>query len=190
MSHPNPPAASARERLLLAATAVWAADPSAPLDAVAEAAGVGRATLHRHFPARADLMRAAALDGITALETALNDAALDQRAPSDAVDALIDLLVPFGERLHFLLVTGDLVGDAEVTAAEARVDEPIRTVLDRATAAGVFRADVPAAWRFAALEALIYAAWTGVADGDLARRDAARLVRDTIRRGLGAEARP
>jgi AcrR family transcriptional regulator len=177
-----------RDRLLLAAAAVWAADPSASLDVVAQAAGVGRATLHRHFATRADLMRSAALDGIAALATALHAAALDSRPPAEAIDALIDLLVPFGERLHFLLVTGDLIDDAEVLAAESSVDAPIRRVLDAAVEAGVLRAGVPRAWLFRALEALLYAAWAAVAAGELARLDAPGLVRDAMRRGFGTTA--
>ncbi|WP_345780906.1 helix-turn-helix domain-containing protein, partial [Gemmatimonas sp.] len=46
---------SARDRIVEAAATVWAADPSATLDVVAQRAGVGRATLHRHFPSRAAL---------------------------------------------------------------------------------------------------------------------------------------
>jgi TetR/AcrR family transcriptional repressor of mexCD-oprJ operon len=179
---------SARARLLQAAAVVWAANPSAPLDAVARAAGVGRATLHRYFASRADLMRAAALEGIGALAAALAAAELPTRPPAEALAALIDLLVPFGERLHFLLVTGDLIGDDDVAAAEATVDAPIRQVLEAAVSAGLLRTDVPAAWRFRALEALLYAAWTAVAGGELARNDAPALVRDAFHRGFGVDA--
>jgi hypothetical protein len=130
-------------------------------------------------------MRSAALDGIAALGAAIEQAQLDTLHPNAALDALIDVLVPFGDHLHFLLVTGDLIGDADVSAAEAQVDAPIRAVLDRAAADGVLRVDVPSAWRFRTLEALLYAAWIGVADGELARLDAPGLVRDAYRRGLG-----
>jgi AcrR family transcriptional regulator len=188
MQHPRSNADAPRDRLLRAAAATWAADPSAPLDAVARAAGVGRATLHRHFASRADLMRAVALDGIAALAHSLEAAELAARTPEQALSTLIDVLVPFGDRLHFLLVTGDLIGDADVEAAEAQVDAPIRWVLDRAAAGGVLRADVPSAWRFRALEALLYAAWTGVADGEIARLDAPGLVCDAYWRGLGTAA--
>ncbi|MFO0230533.1 TetR family transcriptional regulator, partial [Gemmatimonas sp.] len=67
---------SARDRIVEAAATVWAADPSATLDVVAQRAGVGRATLHRHFPSRAALIRTAALEGIAALAAALDAATL------------------------------------------------------------------------------------------------------------------
>lgn len=176
---------AARDRIVEAAATVWAADPSATLDVVAQRAGVGRATLHRHFPSRAALIRTAALEGIAALAAALDAAALGQRRPAEALDALINILVPFGDRLHFLLVTGELIDDPDLAAAEAAVNGSIRQLLDSAAAAGVLRNDLPSAWRFRALEALLYAAWTAVAVGEIARLDAPELVRDTLRRGFG-----
>lgn len=176
---------AARERLLRAATSTWAADPSASLDAIAQAAGVGRATLHRHFSSRAELMRSVALDGIGALSSTLDAARLTERPPAEALEALINLLVPFGERLHFLLVAVDLGGNSEVAAAEECVDAPIRRVLDRAAEAGLLRAEVPKAWRFRALESLLYASWIAVASGEIARLDAPGLVRDAFIRGFG-----
>ena len=186
----TPAPTAARERILLAAATVWAADPSAPLEVIAQAAGVGRATLHRYFASRGDLIRAAALSGIDALGATLERAALFDMPAGDALDLLIALLVPFGDRLHFLLVTGDLLTDPELAEAEATIDAPIRRLLDAAAAAGVLRADMPGAWRFRALESLLYAAWTAVAAGEVARLDAPVLVRDAFRRGFGAEARP
>jgi len=179
-------ATAPRERLLHAAATIWAANPSASLETIAESAGVGRATLHRHFASRLDLMRATALHGINALTSAIHDATREAQPPDEALDALIEVLVPFGDRLHFLLVTGDLLGDEAVTAAELAVDTPIRRVLDAAAATGALRPEVPAGWRFRALEALLYAAWTAVAEGSLARQDAASLVRDAFRRGFAA----
>ena len=176
---------AARDRIVEAAATVWAADPSATLDVVAQRAGVGRATLHRHFPSRAALIRTAALEGIAALAAALDAATLGQRKPAEALAALINILVPFGDRLHFLLVTGELIDDPDLAAAEAEVNASIRQLLDVAAAAGVLRNDLPASWRFRALEALLYAAWTAVAAGEIARLEAPELVRDTFRRGFG-----
>jgi AcrR family transcriptional regulator len=185
MDHKSIISSPPRDRLLRAAASVWAADPSAPLETVAAAAGVGRATLHRHFPTRVDLMRAAALDGLAALADAVEMVTAAATSPGATLDALIEALVPFGDRLHFLLVTQELLGDAALQRAEAQIDGPVRRVLDEAAAAGELRSDAPSAWRFRALEALLYASWTAVAEGDVARRDAPRLVREAFRRGFG-----
>jgi AcrR family transcriptional regulator len=174
-----------RDRIVAAATRVWSVDPSAALDVIATEAAVGRATLHRYFPARADLLRAAVVEGIVALDQALEQAALPHQAPRDALATMTAILVRFGDRLHFVLVAAELVGDPAVSEAEARVDARLRRVLDEAVAHGVLRANVPDAWRFRAIEALVYAAWTAVAAGELAPLDAPGLVFDTMIRGLG-----
>jgi hypothetical protein len=72
-----------------------------------------------------------------------------------------------------------------VQRAEAQIDAPIRQLLDDAANARELRAGVPSGWRFRALEALLYAAWTAVAEGTVARLDAPGLVRDAFRRGFG-----
>lgn len=51
-------ATSASDRIIAAARQMLAHDPTLPIAAVAEAAGVSRATLHRHFHTRADLLAA------------------------------------------------------------------------------------------------------------------------------------
>lgn len=176
---------AARTRILAAATRIWSADPSAPLETVASEAAVGRATLHRYFPARADLLRAAAIDGILTLDDALSSAGLADQAPLVALRTMTDILVRFGDRLHFVLMAGDLLGDAAVAEVERRVDTRLHALLDRAVTAGTLRADVPKAWRFRVIEAIVYAAWTAVAEGELAVNDAPGLVYDAMIRGLG-----
>ncbi|MEO0677815.1 MAG: helix-turn-helix domain-containing protein [Pseudomonadota bacterium] len=47
-----------RDAIIEAAFAVFSKHPNASLGDVAQHAGVGRATLHRHFPGRAELIRA------------------------------------------------------------------------------------------------------------------------------------
>jgi hypothetical protein len=135
--------------------------------------------------ARADLLRAAAIDGILTLDEALANAGLTEQPAAEALRALSAILVRSGDRLHFVLMAGELLGDAAVTEVERRVDARLHRVLDRAVAEGVLRADVPKAWRVRVLEALVYAAWTAVADGELAVNDAPGLVHDAMLRGLG-----
>src|SRR3954454_3768233 len=55
---PRADAARSRARSLEAAARLFADNPRATMAQVATAAGIGRSTLHRHFPTRADLDRA------------------------------------------------------------------------------------------------------------------------------------
>ncbi len=177
---------TARDQVVAAAIRIWAADPSASLERVAAEAGVSRATLHRSFPARADLLRAATLDGLTALDHALTDADLGDGDSDASFARLIELLVRAGDRLHFTLVAAELLDDPVVREVEADIDARLRALLDGAVRAGVLRADTAPAWRFRMIESVVYAAWTAVAAGDVAYNDAPALVRTTILRGIGA----
>jgi AcrR family transcriptional regulator len=79
-----------RDRLVAAAVDVFArVGPDAPLDEIAQAAGVSRTTLHRHFTSRADL---------AATVFAANVAAIESRAEElrDEADGLAQLY-------HFVL---------------------------------------------------------------------------------------
>ena len=60
--------------IIEAAFEVFSANPSASLSVVADRAGVGRATLHRYFPGRRELMRALAKLAIEELDMAVEKA--------------------------------------------------------------------------------------------------------------------
>ncbi|MDA5146287.1 helix-turn-helix domain containing protein [Streptomyces sp. AD681] len=64
---PRSDARENRARILTAARAVLAGDPSAPLQSVARAAGVGQGTMYRHFPGREALLVAVHQEELNAL---------------------------------------------------------------------------------------------------------------------------
>jgi len=152
---------------------------------IADVAGVGRTTLHRHFPGRRDLMRAITLDALEECEAAIGAARMGEGTAAEVVARLAGGLVPIGERFHFLLYEAELEEDPEIQAADARVTGPVGELVERGRREGTFRPDVPAAWILDAFEALVYAAWEGVHKGRLAPLDAPRLVTGTLLSGLG-----
>ncbi|MEW6734681.1 MAG: TetR/AcrR family transcriptional regulator [Acidobacteriota bacterium] len=175
-----------RALLLQAAARVVAENPQATLIEIARAAGVGRATLHRHFGSRLDLIRATGLEAIVRLENSLRGYSLNSIEPLTALDLLVKILVPWGEKLRFLMVAVELYDDPELKAAESKVDDLIGSVLLNARTAGVLRQDVSPTWIFSVFEALLYTTWTAVSQGNLAANDAARTLRDTFLQGLGS----
>jgi AcrR family transcriptional regulator len=85
---PAPRRADARrnyERLLAAATEVFGQrGADAPLDEIARRAGIGNATMYRHFPTRSDLLIAVYADEVAAL-CARGEALLAAGAPGAAL---------------------------------------------------------------------------------------------------------
>jgi AcrR family transcriptional regulator len=144
---PRSDAARNREQLLAAATRVIAsADGSPSMRAIAEAAGVGIATLYRHFPTRESLVEAVYRDQVARLLTGARE--LLARLPPAA--ALRDWMDLFGEwiatkngMLDTLLA---LINSGEIAHAQTRTEllVAITEILDAGQAAGDLRADITA----------------------------------------------
>ena len=84
------------------------------MDEVARAAGIGRATLHRHFAGRDALVGALEDLGIREFEAALDAAALDEGTAAGGLRRLIAAVEPSAGLLSFLVTENQLFEGAEV----------------------------------------------------------------------------
>ena len=116
-----------------------ARDRAATLAEIAEAAGVGRSTLHRHFADREELVAAAVEDSLAALGQAVEDAALDQGPPVEAMRRLVAAMAGVGDRLRFLLATPGVLEGREGPAPS---DGPVIELIERGQAEGAFGPEV------------------------------------------------
>jgi AcrR family transcriptional regulator len=179
-----------RPPLLDVAAEVLVADPAASLAEVAEAAGIGRTTLHKHYATRDDLLRAVGHRAIDRWETALDQVeALDQAADR-GLAAIIAAMVPIGSQLGFLWRTQILNRDSGLPDRAAATESRTLAVLRQAQDRGVLAGGTPDWWLLDTFYSLIYMAAESVADGKLAPNDAPGLVTDTLLRGIGARMIP
>ncbi|WP_020672074.1 TetR/AcrR family transcriptional regulator [Amycolatopsis nigrescens] len=179
----------ARERpsTLEIAADVLVADATASLAEVAKAAGIGRTTLHKHYPTRQALLVAVAHDSLRLLENAIEDARLDDQGESaaEALRRMIELLVPLGSRIAFLLRQPSLDAEVAITERFERVEEPVNAFVERAQQELVLRPELPVWWVANSLYSFVYTAWEGITLGKLAPLDAPGLALDTALAGLG-----
>ena len=91
-----------REAIVDAAIDALARNPGASLSAIAERAGVGRATLHRHFSSRADLLTAITRQCMDEVDAVVDEAIGDARSARDRLSRMLEALIPLGDRYHFL----------------------------------------------------------------------------------------
>ena len=138
-----------RGRILEAAEVVFASEGiEAPVDVIAEKAGVGVGTLYRHFPTKEKLCEAILIDR-------LRDLTEDARAQADAPDPVAAF---FGFLEHFVALGAskrDLIAavmgaglDFEEAAADVKEElrDAVGVLMHRAQEVGAVRADVtPAA---------------------------------------------
>jgi AcrR family transcriptional regulator len=128
-------------RIVAAARDIFARDgASATLSQVAAAAGVGNATLYRHFPNRQALAAAVYTD-IVENDIRPTIAALGENAPREAfVEALARLEDAMFEQRTLLASMGDL---ADLTVdLFTRDREQFEAIIAQAKAAGALRADL------------------------------------------------
>ena len=175
---------SSRQALIDTAIQILAAQPGASLEEIARGAGVGRATLYRHFGSRDGLVRELALASIAETDEAM------ARIPStgsatELLRASLEAIVPLGDRFHFLSQENQVMQDSEIAPQIERQLQELAKLVAAVKAEGALAPDVPDAWAVAAIDALIYAAWSSVHGGWIARREAPGLVFRTILHGLG-----
>jgi TetR/AcrR family transcriptional regulator, mexCD-oprJ operon repressor len=174
-----------REILLDAAISVFSKNPGAPFSDVADSAGVGRATLYRHFPSRDDLMRELVLGSYQQMNAALEPILAQNLTGSKLLLAILEIIIPLGDRYYFLLLERSFENDPEINRLQKQDEKEWRELVQRLKAEKVIAKEIPDAWVTSTLESLIYAAWESVHEGYIARREAPKLVYHTLISGLG-----
>lgn len=179
------PRRTSRQALLDVAATVLARNPGASLSEIAIKAGVGRATLHRHFPARIDLIRELTLESIDAIEAAV--APLRGEAPTRLKELRhrLQAIVPLGDRFHYLRSqVWDLADDPEVMNGYEMELESMRDLVTALREEGSIAPDVPVDWVVAVMDSLVWVAWSSVQAGHVGTRQAADLAYRTLIEGL------
>ncbi len=177
---------SSRDAIIEAAFAVFSKNPSAALADVAERAGVGRATLHRHFASRDDLMQALSKIAIKEMDEAVELACADATSYSEVARLALQALIPLGDRHGFLALEGE-TDDPELQAAYAKEQRETAEMVDAAKGEGLFDTSVPTAWIVQAFDHLMYAGWESVKAGETTQDQAAALAWRTLIHGLGRQ---
>lgn len=130
------------DAILEAAMRLLPDHPRASMQEVADAAGVHRATVHRHFPSRDDLLTALRRRGLDQLQELVDDPALRELEPSAALDRLTTQSLRNGDRsrTYRIVPSYDEFSDARADALMG----PLRELMERCQAAGDVRPDVDA----------------------------------------------
>ncbi len=171
--------------LLDVAAEVLAADPGASLAEVAEAAGIGRTTLHKHYPTRDDLLRAVGDRALGLWEDAVAGVT-GTEDPDGGLRAVTAAMIPIGPQLAFLWRTPSFGHVKDMDARWLEVEAATLAILSRARDRGVIAAGLPDWWLLRTFFSLIYVAAESVKTGHLAPRDAPGFALGTFLHGIGA----
>lgn len=182
-----------RDELLDRALRHLNTDPAASLTEVATAAGVGRATLHRHFPGRADLVHAIGercLDGweLTLADTAVREAtaADDAAALRTGLDAYVRRLARDAEEFAFALTEHSLLGFPDLVARTEELVTVEVALFAAAQRAGVLRPGVPPRWLSHVVYGVMVAVREALRAGDADPETVGDLAVDAFMAGAAA----
>ncbi len=177
-----------RLQILDAAAELLAKRPTASLAEIADHTGISKATLHRYFVSREALLTALAMRALALVSVAIAACRLTEDAAPDALRRLTEALIPLGDKVYFLLNEHIWDINPALATAEEVVQAPIMQLIQRGQAEGSLRADLPIAWIMYTLDFMLFAAWQAIYDGNIARRDAAHLVLESLLGGIIAKA--
>lgn len=180
------------------ATAIRAlnADPGASMAELAAAAGISRASLHRHFASRDELLAELGEQALARWRSTQDEADIDAAAASGdparietALRALLAGFVEDAEEQGFALTDHLMARVPELAARADRLEEREVAFYAAAQAAGVLRADLPARWISSTVCGLLLAVRESERHGALARAETARIVIETFVHGTGNRTR-
>ncbi|WP_405935925.1 TetR/AcrR family transcriptional regulator [Streptomyces sp. NBC_00726] len=169
-----------REQVLRSAAALLTRKSTATMDEVAKAAGIGRATLHRHFAGRDALVRALEELGIQEFEAALDAAAMDEGTSEEALRRFVRAVEPGAGLLSFLVTENQLWEDGDQNAGWDRLDARVAAFFRRGQERGEFRIDLTPAWLTEALYGLIGSGAWAVQAGRVAARDFPYMIAELL----------
>ncbi|GAA4915429.1 TetR/AcrR family transcriptional regulator [Streptomyces coeruleoprunus] len=143
-ARPRADALRNRERIVTAAREMFIEfGPEVPLDEIARRAGVGNATLYRHFPDRTALIHEVVVSVMARVTARAEEAAAEEADPFAAVRRFTHAAADerFGALCPMLSGAFDRE-HPELLAARDRLEETVQGLFDRAQAAGRLRPDV------------------------------------------------
>ncbi len=175
--------ARTRRAILDAGVRVLSQQSGASLGEVAAAAGVGRTTMHRYFPERADLLAGITNDLLEQVAAATERARPEAGPAVAALERLCQAYFTLGDGLLLSLNEPHLFTDP-AWQEQSEPDRALLRLVERGHAEGTIDPELSPEWVQTVLWSLLYAAWMHARDSDVPDLDALAVCLRTLRKAV------
>jgi AcrR family transcriptional regulator len=173
-----------RQAVVAAAMEVLPGDPTASMATIAERSGLGRTTVYRHFPARADLVRAL-FEHVVEEATVVTSEVIERGGTTrETMRALGPAIIGIADRFRFLAGLRDTSSDQVITDSTLDPNQPTRHFVEAAQRRGEIHPEMPVQWILTSINTLAGGASTEMHSGRLTREEAGRLLGETMVRAF------
>jgi AcrR family transcriptional regulator len=184
-ARPRADARRNRRTVLDAAIALLAQRPQATMQEVADACGLGRTTVYRHFPKRQDLIDALFEEVLHEAAETIEDALHESGSARELLCDIGTRIIAIGDRFAFLDAHPELRERA--LGENGPAGDPLGAYLAAAQERGEIRADLPVAWMLTTLRGLAIVAMVERQAGRMTVEEAGRYVGETVATAFLAE---
>ncbi len=164
-----------REALIQSGMELINTNKDAKLTEIAQAAGVGRATLYRQFASRDELVLAIANTCMGTFENATRH--IDEQAKSglDAIRLLFEAIMPLSKELQFLMRVEMLLEDhSEISTIYKQQQKELRELLKFCQKEGSIDKNLPTPWLLSLLDGLFFTAWLYMTEHGASEQEASK----------------
>ncbi|MEM7069952.1 MAG: TetR/AcrR family transcriptional regulator [Pseudomonadota bacterium] len=173
-----------KEAILEAGIKILLIDRSASMLEIASAAGIGRATLYRHFPSREALVKRLAFSCYDDLNSAL--VPYSNLSGKAALEKIIEVSMPMANRFNFLIRLWSFIeDDEEVLQFEKQTQRDMAFLFAQAKKNGEIDKSLPDAWLMALFDSILAAGWELIESGEADAETTANLAKHSFFNGCG-----
>lgn len=173
-----------RQAVIEAAMEVLPGDPMASMGTIAERSGLGRTTVYRHFPARADLIRAL-FEHVVEEATAVTSDVIEQGGTTrETMWALGPAIIAIADRFRFLAGLRDSGNEQIIIDSTFDPNQPTRHFVEAAQRRGEIHPAMPVQWILTSINTLAGGASAEMRSGRLSREEAGEILGETMVRAF------
>ncbi|KZK90501.1 Bacterial regulatory protein, tetR family [Pseudovibrio sp. Ad46] len=183
-------AVKSRRALIEAGLAELPVNPMASLTEIAEIAGIGRATLYRHFASREALIEEVLKVSFEDIIHALTPMEKEGLRGKQAMMRAVELMLPLADRLRFL--SSFWLDGERVLSKDPRyalMEQETITSVEQAKEDGDIRKELPTRWVMNTYDVLLFSAWDMIVKEKADIGEVTALLMTTFFDGVGPKPR-